>query len=515
MCSSIAVDVIHILTGCRARTSPTHIAFSADSRLKVRDCYAAALNAGGRPSGAPSYRKNDCSCFNAAVEDLDGNTIEFIFREPCGPKHQKALPAPSEHSNVLLWQKGVVRSAFNDEVQSVASRASRTKSRAQTALDLASSASKPMKKSEAPTPGIHRSYTEPVAQTSEKGGKAIVGTLLGAAAGAAFAYAMCSSERDNARDEAAFAASMRSKAPSVRTSRTHSNYEKSTVSKPSRGYSSTESYRGSRHPPRSTPRMIEPAPYDDYDVQDVISRYTSSRRPMPQRSKTYDAIEYPSQSSSAGHGDRFNTKRASTMPLDRPDYYIEGTKSVPASRHTSRRGSLEDHKLKRHDSGVSMHSHRSHRSFEGGRRSSASKASTVKPSRRGSLYESAADITLPQSKATSYISAAQVSMPPSRSGVGYTGAAEESDGLGDMQTVLPEDSISCIDFSSKRKESKSRSGSSKTSRHGSKRSEADSQRTVRPVKPSGSRHSAQTLPVRSKDDYYSSRSGKRSTLTYV
>jgi hypothetical protein len=59
----------------------------------------------------------------------------------------------------------------------------------------------------------------------------LVGTLLGAAAGAAVAYAMVQSERDNARDENEYA---RSRAASTRYGRTSSNYEKSTVSKKSR-----------------------------------------------------------------------------------------------------------------------------------------------------------------------------------------------------------------------------------------------------------------------------------------
>ena len=505
--------------------SPTHIAFEGNDRPTVRNCYAAALNAGGRPSGAPSYRNNDCSCFNAAVEDLDGNTIEFIFKEPCECKEDD-LPALPEQSRVLTWQGDVSRSGANDDVQSLASKVSRSKSRAQTALDLASTTSKSMKKSEAPTPGISRSQTAPVASTSDNGGKSIVGTLLGVAAGAAVAYAMCQSEKDNARDEAAYAHSMRSKASSPKDHRSRSNYEKSMVSKSSRrDYSTVESARSSRHPPRSM-RLIEPAPYDDNEIQDVISRYTSSRRPGPQRSQTYNVIEYTPMSATSGRSNRSRMKRASTMPIELPDYLLEGTRTEPASRHTSRRGSLKDSKLKRHDSVISTRSHHSRRSVDGRRRSSTSKASTARPLRQGSLYDSAANVPLPSSKAQSYFnnadrsvpaskaasykSASQVPVPRSYTNGGYTNPGEESDGLSDMRTVVPDDSISCIDF--KPKKSKS---SSKSARHSSQRSEAPSERTVRPAIPSTSRHSAQTLPVRSKDDHYSNKGGKRSMLSYA
>jgi hypothetical protein len=361
-----------------------------------------------------------------------------------------------------------------------------------------------------------------VTSRSDNGGKTIVGTLLGAAAGAAFAYAMVSSERENAREEEAFAASSRSKAPSLKDARSRSNYEGSSTSK--------KSGRSSRQLERSV-RAIEAPRYDNDEIQDVISRHNSSRRQLPQRSSTYDASEYAPRSGVSHRSDRSGTKRSSTPPSDMPQYLIEGPRTAPASRHGSRRGSFEDTKLKRHDSAVSVHSHRSRRSFDSARRSSASKASTVKP--KGSLYESAAGVPLPSSKAQSYISAAdmplppsktasyvsaaQVSLPPSRTNISYSDA-EESDGLGDTETVVPDDSISCVDYSgnSKRSKSKSASGTgSRTSRHTSKRSEAPSERTVRPAKPTSSRHSAQTLPMRSKDDYYSNKGSKRSTHTHV
>ena len=478
-----------LLTHNSARVSPTHIAFSANDRPTVRNCYAGALNAGGRPSGAPSYRNDDCSCFNAAVEDLDGNTIEFIFRDASASSCDKALPETSQYSQPApTWQPDAARSVVNDDAQTTYSKTSRAKSRTQTAMDLASTASKSMK-SAAPTPGITRSRTDPVIQTRGNGSKGPVGILLGAAAGAAVGYAIIQSERDGSRKEADFASSMRSK-----DSRSRSGYEDSDLSKNrSRTYSTTQSARSSRHPPRSTPRAIEAAPYDDPEIQQAISRYNSSHRPAPQRSRTYDNFEYAPTSINTGRGDRYSTKRSSTLPLDQPNYYLEGVRSVPASRYGSRRGSQEESSLKRHDSAVSVHSHRSRRLSDGGKRSSGSKVGSSKHSRRGSLYDSAVEVP----------------MPPSYTAGGYTDVGEESDGLGDMQTVVPDDSISCVDFSS----ISSKKG--KSSRHNSKRSETPSERTVRPSQQSGSKHDAISLPIRNRDDYYSNRGGKRSTATYV
>ena len=476
----------------------------------------------------------------------------------------------------------------------MSSRVSKAKSRAQTALDLASTTSKSMRSSsQAPTPGITRTRTEPAGYAQENGGKAIVGTLLGAAAGAAFAYAMCQSERDNARDEASFAASQRSRplqrSMSARDGRSRSNYEgKSTVSnskKSHRNFSTTESKVSSRYPPRSLPRtmqrMLQPTAHneDDIDVQDAISRYTQSRRPAPSRSKTYDAIDYYSPKSHvSGRSHGSELKRSSTLPPVDGPYLLEApSRTAPASRHTSRRGSIEEEKLQRHDSAVSVQSRHSD-----ARRSPTSKAGTAKPSsssrhnrdayyesaskagsttkssprdrdhypndstsrvstakppapsRRPSNYDSAANIPIPPSRTHSYYSAAEqpsrtpsaayVPAPASRaSGSRSTAALEVQPpmgniGISDLETVVPEDSISCVDYppAGARKSGSSRHADRDRGSGGSKRSEAS---TVKPAKKRGgsSRHSAATAPVRGKEEVYGKREkgGRRSLLSFA
>ncbi|KAI7047411.1 hypothetical protein KC352_g46059, partial [Hortaea werneckii] len=128
-----------------ASVSPTHIAFAADSRLAVRNCYAAALSAGAYPSGAPSYRNPDGTVFSAAVEDLDGNVVEIVYREGIDFEPAEGVAAPSKDGRVIAWQKDVADSGLHDDAESVASKTSHAKSRAQTAMDLASTASKSIK----------------------------------------------------------------------------------------------------------------------------------------------------------------------------------------------------------------------------------------------------------------------------------------------------------------------------------------------------------------------------------
>lgn len=573
----------------RTRPSPNHLAFLAESRLIVRECYAAALSSGALPSGAPKYRNEDCSCFNAAVEDLDGNTVEFIFRQPHGEGDRCDTIAPPQDQRVLTWQKDVADRSVRDDAQSIAqsmvsrgslaSKASRAKSRMQTALDLASSTSKSVR-SEAPSQGMTRTSTAPA--KADFPSKTLIGTALGAAAGAAIIFAMSKAEASNARDEAEHLAYMSksrprrrsygdSRPPPPRAETIREPVLPTAPTKPDsrrfhRNYSTTESAfsRGPPPPPTKAMRMIEATGHDseDDDVQVALSRY-SGMKAMPTRSRTIDDYEYAPKSKAgrsdapSGHG----IKRATTLPVEaieeRPNYYLEAPppksnvsrhssryetprSHVSGSRHSAhRRSSHDDANLKRHDSGISMHSSRSRRDRESdaGRRSSGSKASTIKPPRRDA-YEQAtalaaalpkapgskapsscyfpAAISLPPSHAPSkvsrsnapstYVSAPQEPLAPVASKQSWEDfIGEESDGLGDIKTVLPEDSISCVDLAKpKAKRDGHRSGS-RHSRREERRKERDG----------GSRHTAvTTLPYREKGKE-EDRDGKRSILGFA
>jgi hypothetical protein len=187
------------------KAGAAHIAFTAPSRTAVRDFYSAALNAGGRPNGAPATRCDDEDHFNAAVLDLDGNSIEVVFRNRADVMHDGTV---IEHSRVITWQRSVHESYHSERAPTeVASKAPSVVSKAPTAASKAS---------------IARSVSEPVAvpQTTtaaaasdagDGAAKKIIGTLLGAAAGAAVAYAMVRSEQDSAKKEADFSAFMDAK----------------------------------------------------------------------------------------------------------------------------------------------------------------------------------------------------------------------------------------------------------------------------------------------------------------
>jgi hypothetical protein len=182
------------------KAGAAHIAFTAPTRTAVRDFYAAALNAGARPNGAPACRCGDDQ-FNAAVMDLDGNSIEVVYRARPDVMHDGTV---IEHSRVITWQRSVYESHGSRSVVSSASKAA--------PIEIASSKAA----SVAPTPPAApaRSVSEPVVpQTtppaatpdrSDNVSTTILGTLFGAAAGAAVAYAMVRSERDSAKKESDF-----------------------------------------------------------------------------------------------------------------------------------------------------------------------------------------------------------------------------------------------------------------------------------------------------------------------
>lgn len=200
------------------KAGAAHIAFTAQSRTAVRDFYAAALTAGGRSNGAPACRSDEDGHFNAAIIDLDGNSIEVVYKN--GPDYMDDGTVVT-HSRVITWRRTVTESWYDG--RSVVSRGSN-----QSLSKQASAPPTPTVVSKAPStapkaPSVARSVSEPVAvpqvpaasESSNNGSRVaqhIVGTLLGAAAGAAVAYAFVASERDSAKKEAEFNAFKAAKA---------------------------------------------------------------------------------------------------------------------------------------------------------------------------------------------------------------------------------------------------------------------------------------------------------------
>ncbi|KAF3479857.1 uncharacterized protein GIQ15_06833 [Arthroderma uncinatum] len=180
-----------------------HIAFPAPSRDAVSAFFIAALKAGGKIHGEPCVRDSERNYFSAAVIDFDGNSIEAVHR------NDAPSVAPSRRGSVV--NEKVLSVVENG---SVVSRHSTAKSRAMTVAAKSEAGStmtvrrssksvmapqqqqlqqqpqqQPRQEPRQET-NVHYIVTKEKSGDNLSGAKAVVGTLLGAAAGAALAYAM-------------------------------------------------------------------------------------------------------------------------------------------------------------------------------------------------------------------------------------------------------------------------------------------------------------------------------------
>lgn len=494
------------------KAGAAHIAFTAPSRTAVRDFYAAALNAGGRPNGAPAARSDEDGHFNAAVLDFDGNSIEVVFRNGPDVRDDGTV---IEHSRVITWQRTVAES-YRDDRSVASARTSQSASR-EAVIPAASKA--PSVVSKAPTTAskavsMARSVSEPVAvpqvaQVSETGdgaAKKIIGTLLGAAAGAAVAYAMVKSEQDSAKKEADFNAFQQAKAAVTQLAQTKEQ-PKLSMQDPQqifetqpkalhRNISDTDSqYSTPQARSVYAQRAIEPAPQSYHSPS-----YTSV---PPTQVNVPRAIEYapaysvaPSRSHFAPHRSMTNPelvtaeKARSTMSKVHsvaPSTLISSFVPDQIPRRSSE-GSVASHhssKSKAKSSHTRASKHTSHTKHSGSRSGSRSRAPSPSPSKATSKAPT---------KAASLVGS--ILGRDSKSNVSKRDDfidALEIEEINDTDTVAPSDSISNAGSSSRRSHRSRRSSKKDSDSDVSKHS-------------SSSRHSKSSKHSHSSRKSHSSRS---------
>lgn len=494
------------------KAGAAHIAFTAPSRTAVRDFYTAALTAGGRPNGSPSTRCDEDGHFNAAVLDLDGNSIEVVYRN--GPDMIEDGTV-IEHSRVIKWQRSVHES-WQSSRSSVSSHTAVSKRAPTEVMSVAPSVASKASSVASKPASVARSVSEPTVvsqttSTSNQGdgvAKTIIGTLLGAAAGAAVAYAMVRSEQDSAKKEQDFGAFMDAKS----TVKTAMGFLAGASSQPQQPTPDpqpapptlhrsidVESYHSSApSAPRSVvaPRMIEAAPSSYYaPAPSAVS---------PSHAQTLRALEYrtaPSAAPSKARSTR-SVARSITSPelltIERtrhlaleakPESVISVSKTrslAPSPAPSSFISSfVADEVPRRVNSEGSVASHQSSRSKA---RSSHSKHS--RSSRHEEAIESSPSPPPPESrsKASSRAPSKAASLVSSILGRDAKSHASKNDddfiddleieeaSDDDMDTVVPSDSISQIGSSRKHRSHKSKkhsdgsvvskaSHSSKSSKH--------------------------------------------------
>ena len=225
----------------------------APSRNVVDACFCAALKAGGRAHGEPAERDSGTGYYSAAVLDFDDNSIEIMHREKTVEASGTTCGGSEEH-RVLRWQKEVARST-------VGSAARSEKGSARVVINNITT----------PTAVVSYSPPEPKSN-SELSAKAIVGTLLGAAAGAAVAYAMTKGEEESRKVSAA-RPTLYQAMETVRPSLSRS------ITEPVRPYAPSNISRNPHTGPRELEYPRSSVPYASQGVQSFTS--SSNRHAGP------------------------------------------------------------------------------------------------------------------------------------------------------------------------------------------------------------------------------------------
>ncbi|KAL9640208.1 MAG: hypothetical protein Q9204_000805 [Flavoplaca sp. TL-2023a] len=374
------------------KATSAHIAFLAPSRIVVDDFFIAALKAGGRIHGEPTERDSGTRYYSAAILDFDDNSIEVMHRD----RKATINPRSEEASRVLSWQQEVAASTVGQN-----SRSERGSPRI-----TVSNTTKPTI--------MVADHTRLAKAGSDQNSRTLIGTLLGAAAGAAVAYAM--SKGDEGRNQTSgnityqtVEAARSQLAPSAVNTRMSqlptripSDFQPETVmTECSRSRPSTASHAASSEPP--------------FSLHQAAKRLTITAPPAPaaQASTLIDTLAPPSEVPRYRHHPIYRSKTDRAVPTSsssrRSDHILSGT-NPSSSRSSTKTKTQAEPVPSRHSSIVTEFRQETH----------------------GSLPP------LPASKASSVYSQLE---PDSRRGV-----RDEARGAGDSGTVVesvaPSDSIS-------------------------------------------------------------------------
>lgn len=414
------------------KAGAAHIAFNAPSRDSVDAFFVAALKAGGRIHGEPAERDPATRYYSAAVLDFDDNSIEVMHR-PAAPAASHSDHG-SEASRVLSWQKEVAKSTVSQDVRTKKS-------------DSHTSVTNIMK----PTIMVANPTSE-TKSGNDVSTKAFIGTLLGAAAGAAVAYAMTKNEEGGGKTTGNVALQMVEAARSHLAPSVNGSQRSGTHSSASR--ISQTGGQALEYPPSQVSAIRSIASYQAPSLHEPFNGLTITAPPPPQTSTLIDTFVPPSE---VPRYRRHSLSRSQT----------DG--AIPPSTHLSSRSKLS-------------------------RASSAAETVTqadLVPSRRSSIVTEirhARDVPLPASKATSVSSKIESNLRRM-----VLVPRQEKDNGTVLDSVAPSDSIS--QAASKRSRASRRS-----SRHGSRasshrRDEEGSQASEKTVKPGESKTGSRRASV--------------------
>lgn len=540
--------------------SAAHVAFPAPSKDAVTAFFHQAIQAGGKFHGEPRTRDSVSGYHSAAVIDFDGNSIEAVYR-PGGSVVASEAGGPTI---ALLENRSVVSKAVSVAPPKSEAAKSRAISKAPSAIEKAAPA--PTVVSQKST-GSALAYGPPPVQKVDDGSKAaktIIGTLIGAAAGAAVAYAMVKGDSQSTTSESKeapppqyqaqqfqqqyapdlpqlmAAASQFSEARSqvqpilraIEAPPAHSVYTSASAAPSAAPRSTTSRSVISKNPRAST--IYEATEY----YQDEYGRRASDGgsvfsipEDLPLR-----AIEYPPASNAAQQRYPCNPSTfISSYAADKPRAGSVHTASTIKASATQRRHSTDDgysehsRTVYRASSSHSVHTVKSHsQSKHDGAGSTASSTRSARniplptgtagsiysamPSQSGKSVVSARNIPLPAgSSAKSFYSPAPSQAPKSHVSARHVLLPESVIDVDVDSNVTPDDSISQVGGSRSGRSSHSRhSRHSKHSRSHSKASRHSSRsKYEEPVRPADSVSQVSRSSQRTVKAIGSSKAGSR------
>ena len=190
-----------VLTRCRVPAGAAHLAFLAPSKDAVGNFFLGALKAGGKLHGEPKMRDSQSRYYSAAVIDADGNSVEAVY---C-PGNSSARSEVSGAGTSTVDDRSFVSKAYSrassarpeSTISMSRSDAKSYASRGTTAVDRGSSVAPSARASPASRvgPGTQVAQKPDESASSNPTARTIVGSLIGAAAGAAIAYAWTGNDK--------------------------------------------------------------------------------------------------------------------------------------------------------------------------------------------------------------------------------------------------------------------------------------------------------------------------------
>ncbi|KIW02811.1 uncharacterized protein PV09_05869 [Verruconis gallopava] len=463
------------------KAGAAHVAFAASSRVAVREFYANALQAGGRPHGSPASRTDGEECFNAAVLDLDGNSVEVVFHEGAAAND---AASDTGKSRLLTWRKGVAANLSDNKstVESIASAATAlakqamvpantaaprsTKAPSEAPTVAASNASKISAKPISEAPSLPRSFTTPTLTPQSSNDnisisrKTLVGTILGAAAGAAVAYAMCRSEEDSAKAEHAAYLAAKGATKSLQASHPHLLDAKPTYSSPVRSVRNAsemeyahghQPVRAIEAPPSAPPSNYYEPVYQHPSFTTVVSgQPTAESIASKSRMSAARTKSYPESQARSSIISSFVPEEQSRKATDMPAVEY-GSSPVSAKSHVSKTKSstsASKHSSASKHTSASKHSSRTEEAPR-----SHGKSPSPPQSNLDRIIESDGDVPVKKSsprssrvsKGTSVLGRSVI--PDTYPSSSDREAANDSD---DLDTIVPSDSVSQVGSSSRR-----------------------------------------------------------------